>query len=96
MGQPDVRVRRDQRLAVGAGGRAKSGSSNSPLPPQRRPVALGPAEDRLLLAQRGAVPGLDHHPDLAGDQVGATVHPGRSVARLRPTGGRAAGRSPRP
>ena len=38
---------------------------------QRRALALVAADDRLLLAQRAAVPGLDVHVDPAGDEVGA-------------------------
>ncbi len=46
---------------------------------------------RLLLAQRGPVPGLDHHPDPAHDDV-ASRRPARPGAADRPAGPRRAAR----
>ncbi len=43
---------------------------------ERRALGAVAADQRLLLAQAGAVPGLDVHVDPAGDQVGAAGQPG--------------------
>ena len=84
MGQPDVRVGRHQRLPVGAG-RSEVGLGELGPARQRGAVAFGAADDRLLLAQRGAVPGLDHHPDPADGDVRPAGQPARAgIARLNP------------
>ena len=49
----------------------------------RGALALVAAEDVLLLLERGAVPGLDVHPDAARHQVRAAGHPGRAVLLRR-------------
>ena len=55
---------------------SKSGGSNSSSAPSGAPRVLGAADRPLLLAERGPVPALDHHPDPAGDHVGAAAQPG--------------------
>src|SRR5687767_9461884 len=48
---------------------------------QRRSRAPGPADRALLVVQRRGVPGLDGHPDAAGDEVGPAGQPvGAAVA----------------
>jgi hypothetical protein len=83
VGQPHVRDLGYDRRAVGALD-VEVDLVELVLPAQRRAGALGPPDDRLLLHQRGTVPGLDEHPDLAGDRVRPTLHPGRSVAGPHP------------
>ena len=53
----------------------KSGSVNSVPPDSGAPVALGPADEALLLAERGAVPRLDAHPDPPRDEERAAGEP---------------------
>ncbi len=50
----------------------------------RGALALVAAEHVLLFLQRGAVPGLDVHPDAPGDQVRPAGHPRRPVAVADP------------
>ena len=74
VGQPDVGVERNP-----VAGRVASHSPGHRVlarPPEWRPGALGPTDDRLLLAQGGAVPALHEHPDRAHDHVAATDRPG--------------------
>ena len=54
---------------------AKSGWSNSSPPDSGRSGVLGPADERLLVAERLAVPDLDRHVDPARDEVGAAGEP---------------------
>ena len=83
MGQCDVRVLGDQGSVVGADG-AELRLIELAAPRQGSALLLGPAEHRLLLAKRRAVPGLDRHADLAHGQVRAAVHPGWLVVRTGP------------
>ena len=53
----------------------KSTGSNSSACPSGAPGALGAADGPLLLVEGRGVPGLDEHPDSAGDQVGAAGQP---------------------
>ena len=71
-------------LAVGVGGVV--GDVGLVLAVERRAVRLAPADERLLLAEAGAVPELDEHPDDAHHVVAAADGPGRlAVVRRRPT-----------
>src|SRR4051812_22696315 len=83
VGQPDVRGQRYHRFTVTADG-LEVDRVELVLRPERRAFALVPAEDGLLLAQRGAVPGLDDHPDPPGDQIGTADHPLWTVPGLGP------------
>jgi len=85
VGQPDVRVQRDQRLAVGPD-RVKVRRRELLAAGQRGTVGPVAADQRLLLARRRPVPRLDVHVDPPGDQerpareplgvvVVAPVHP---------------------
>ena len=65
----------DQRLAVAALHAEVRLGVNSVPPDSGAPSPLVPTDDRLLLAERGAVPGLDVHVDAPGDEVGAAGHP---------------------
>ena len=83
VGEADVGVHGDGRLAVRAG-RGEVRFVELGQPAVWRADALGTADDLLLLGERGAVPVLDQHPDLAGHQVRAAGHPVRSVAGGHP------------
>ena len=83
VGEPDVRGHRDPRLAVGPGGR-EVGLVELVGRPSGAPVPLSRPMICSCSASGRAVPGLDVHPDLPGDQVGAAGHPGR---RRRPSDG---------
>ena len=61
----------------------KSGVSNSFVPVSGAPSSLCAPEDLLLVADPVDVPGLQQHPDLAHDLVGAAVEP-RLVAAVDP------------
>ena len=62
----------------------------------RPTVSPSAADDRLLAFQRLAVPGLDAHVDLAGDEVGAARQPVGAVPRRGPTRTRRRRRRPPP
>src|SRR5262249_4881949 len=72
--EPDVGVERDDRLVVGA---AEAEVDLVVLAPagERRAADLEAADGLLLVAERGAVPRLDQHPDTPGDEVGAAAEP---------------------
>ena len=55
-------------------GRARTGSCSA-VPGQRRAGLLEAADRRLLVAERGAVPRLDQHPDPPRDEVAAAAEP---------------------
>ncbi len=79
--QPDVGVHRDQRAVASLQLEVRLGELLAAG--QRR--ALGPVapDQRLLLAQAGAVPRLDAHVDPAGHEVGAVGEPGGRRRRRR-------------
>ena len=75
---------------------AKSARSNSSARAERRALALGPPDDRLLLGERRAVPDLDVHADPAGDEVAAARQPRPARRRAAPRRARRARPGPRP
>ena len=79
VGQADVGVER-RDVAVGVGGEV--GEVGLALAVERRAVGLAPADQRLLLAEAGAVPELDQHPDDP-DHVVACRPPPRPARRRR-------------
>ena len=69
-----------------SGSAAKSGIVGLDLAAERRAVCLVPTDQRLLLAQRRAVPELDEHPDDRAPTwyVPPTAHAGLAVAGADP------------
>ena len=73
-----VAVQRHERLVVAPGHReVRLGELRAAG--QRRTLALGPADERLLLTQRRAVPRLDRHADPPGHEVRPAGEPRRVV-----------------
>ena len=62
----------------------KLAGSNSPVPPSGAPLPLVRPTIISCSVSDGAIPGLDVHPDAAGDEVGPARHPVRPVAALHP------------
>lgn len=77
MREPDVTVRIDLRAAEVRGRELVTAG-------ERRPHALVPSDDRVLLGQPHPVPGLDEHGDLPRDEVRTAGHPGRLVVGRDP------------
>ena len=75
VGQSDVRLDGDRRLAVGALLREVR-LVELLLLAQRSAGRLVATDDRLLVLEIGPVPDLDVHADATGDQVGPPGHPG--------------------
>lgn len=81
--ESDVTVDVHERGALGPD-RGEVGRDELGPAGERSAFALGAPDDRLLLDQRGAVPGLDRHPDPTRHQIAATRHPRAAVGRRGP------------